>query len=343
MAPGAGREDAIHAADRIIAAVSAPHQIESGKVHVGCSVGVAMFPEHGHDGATLLRHADTALHGAKAAGRNRWRFFTDDLLASAIERQQLEDGLRCGLDEAAFELFYQPKIRMADGLLCGCEALLRWHHPEWGWVSPLRFIHSAEETGLIVPLGRWALREAIRQARQWELAGLPGGTVAVNISALELRQEGFVASVHGLLAEVALTPARLQLELTESTLMRDMAAAAGLLGQLKALGLSIAIDDFGTGYSSLNYLAELPIDLLKVDRSFVHGIDRAAPRKQALLRAVLALGDSLAMPTVAEGVETQDEARFLLDAGCTLGQGYFYSRPMTPEAFGVAFLPGGGR
>ncbi|WBS00085.1 EAL domain-containing protein [Pseudoduganella sp. SL102] len=338
MAPGAGAVDATHAAERILAAVAMPHDIDGSELHVGTSIGIALYPEHGVTGEALLHHADTALHGAKKAGRNGWRFFSQDLLTSALQRKQMEDGVRNGLGAAEVELFYQPKIRMADGVLCGCEALLRWKHPEWGWVSPARFIRSAEETGMIVPLGRWVMAEAIKQAKQWQADGRLAGAIAINVSALELRQPGFVDGIEAHLADALLAPSCLQIELTESTLMRDINDTAGVLHRLKKLGLSLAIDDFGTGYSSLSYLAELPIDLLKVDRSFVHGIDRALPRKQALLRAVLVLADSMALPTVAEGIETGAEERFLADSGCTQGQGYYYSQAMDAAAFERAYL-----
>lgn len=338
MAPGAGAVDATRAAERILAAVALPHDIDGAEVHVGTSIGIALYPEHGMTGETLLRHADTALHGAKKAGRNGLRFFSQDLLTSAIRRKQMEDGVRNGLGAAEFELFYQPKIRMADGVLCGCEALLRWKHPEWGWVSPAQFIRSAEETGMIVPLGQWVLTQAIKQAKQWQAEGCLAGPIAINVSALELRQPGFVDGIEAHLADALLAPSCLQLELTESTLMRDTDNIGGVLHRIKNLGLSLAIDDFGTGYSSLSYLAELPIDLLKVDRSFVHGIDRALPRKQALLRAVLALADSMTLPAVAEGIETAAEESFLADSGCTLGQGYYYSHAIDAAAFEKAYL-----
>lgn len=338
MAPGAGSADATRAADRVLAAIALPHEVDGKEIHIGTSIGIALYPEHGMSGETLLRHADTALHGAKIAGRMGIRFFSEDLQSSAIRRREMEDGLRNGLRAAEFELFYQPKISMADGLLCGCEALLRWRHPEWGWVSPAQFIRSAEESGMIVPLGRWVLVEAIKQAKSWEAAGWLAGPIAINVSALELRQSGFVDSVETHLAEAQLTASSLQLELTESTLMRDIGGAGSTLHRLKELGLSLAIDDFGTGYSSLSYLAELPIDLLKVDRSFVHRIDHSEPRKRALLRAVLALADSMELPTVAEGIETRGEESFLAECGCAQGQGYFYSRALDAGAFEKAYL-----
>ncbi|WP_170304346.1 putative bifunctional diguanylate cyclase/phosphodiesterase [Duganella radicis] len=338
MAPGTSRLDATHAAQRISAAVAAPHEIDGEQVHIGCSIGMALFPADGDSGDVLLRHADTALHAAKAGGRNGWRFFQPELLSNAIERRQLENGLRQALGASEFELFYQPKIRLSDGALCGCEALLRWQHPAWGWVDPTRFIRSAEESGLIIPLGRWVLRQATRQAQRWQHAGQLPGAVAINVSALELRQTGFADYLSDCLRRAALDPAALQLELTESALMRDMPGAQALLQRLKGIGVSLAIDDFGTGYSSLSYLADFPIDILKIDRSFVHGIDHAVSRRQTLLRAVLGLAGSLSIAAVAEGVETVQEADFLNDAGCPQGQGYFYSRAVDALTFERMFL-----
>jgi diguanylate cyclase (GGDEF)-like protein len=338
MAPGTGQIDATQAAERILAAIGQPHLLEGEPVHISCSIGIALYPDHGQSGDELMRHADTALHSAKSDGRNAWHYFSQDLLASVIERRQIEDGLRHALEASEFELYYQPKVRLGDGALCGCEALLRWRHPEWGRVQPARFIHSAEESGMIVALGRWVMRQALAQARQWEQEGHSPGAIAVNVSALELAHPGFIDYVEEQLALAGVAPSRLQLELTESALMSDMQGTAGVLQRLKNLGLSLAIDDFGTGYSSLSYLADLPIDLLKVDRSFVHGIDHAQPRRQTLLRAVLALADNLHLSAVAEGIETPQEADFLADAGCAQGQGYYYSRAVDAANFRRKFL-----
>ncbi|AXA91669.1 two-component system response regulator [Massilia sp. YMA4] len=315
-----------------------PHAIEAEQVHVGCSIGIALYPEHGRSAESLLRHADTALHSAKASGRNTWRFFRPELLTSAVQRRQLEDGIRSGLELGGFRLFYQPKFSLSSGMLGGCEALLRWHHADWGWVNPASFIRAAEESGLIVPLGKWVLDEAIRQAALWERAGCCPEAIAINVSALELRAPAFPERMAGKIDAAGLDPRRLQLELTESALMRDMRASALALQRLKDIGVSIAIDDFGTGYSSLGYLAELPIDLVKVDRAFVHGIDTAAPRRQALLRAVLTLAQNIALPAVAEGVETAPEKQFLADAGCPLGQGFYFGPAVAAAEFAHAFL-----
>ncbi|WP_167761329.1 putative bifunctional diguanylate cyclase/phosphodiesterase [Duganella callida] len=338
MAPGSARIDATQAAERIHDAIARPHQVDGTEVKVGCSIGIALFPEHGNCGDALLRHADTALQAAKVEGRNTWRFFSRSLLANVVERRQMEDGMRRAMCEGEFELHYQPKIRLSDGTLCGCEALLRWQHPDWGWVAPGRFIRSAEECGLIVTLGRWVMREALAQARLWQNSGLRFGAIAINVSTLELAQVDFADYLEHQIDVSGLAASRLQLELTESAMMHDMRGAGGVLQRLKDTGLSLAIDDFGTGYSSLSYLAELPIDLLKVDRSFVHGIDHADTRRQTLLRAVLALVDNLGLSAVAEGIETSAEMTFLADAGCGQGQGYYYSQALDACSFERRFL-----
>ena len=333
MAPGTDAPEMNGAAQRILQAVAQPHDIDGEKVLVGCSVGIALYPDHGATGETLLQHADTALHAAKAAGRNTYRIFNGAMLNSAIERRMLENALRLSLDAGGFELYYQPKVALADGAIVGCEALLRWRHPEWGWVSPGDAVHCAEQSGLIVDLGRWVLDEAVQQARRWQDNGCQPCPVAVNVSALELRHADFVEHMRQCLAGHGLRPALLQLELTESALMRDVAGAADVLRQLRAIGMTLAIDDFGTGYSNLGYLADFPIDVLKVDRSFVHGIAADGPRRQGLLRAVLAVASNLGLPAVAEGIETAAEAAFLTRAGCHQGQGFHYSPPVSAAAF----------
>ena len=333
MAPGTNAPEMNGAAQRILRAVAQPHDICGEKVLVGCSVGIALYPEHGATGETLLQHADTALHAAKVAGRNTYRMFEGAMLSSAIERRMLENALRLSLDDGGFELFYQPKVALADGAIVGCEALLRWRHPEWGWVSPGDAVHCAEQSGLIVGLGRWVLDEAVRQARRWQDNGCRPCPVAVNVSALELHHADFVEHVRHCLAGHGLRPALLQLELTESSLMRDVAGAVDILEQLRTIGMTLAIDDFGTGYSSLGYLADFPIDVLKVDRSFVHGIAADGPRRQGLLRAVLAVASNLGLPAVAEGIETAAEAAFLTREGCLQGQGFHYSPPVNAATF----------
>lgn len=333
MAPGSTVDEAILAAARIISALTETHQVKDEAVQIGCSIGIASYPKHGESAELLLHHADSALQYAKANGRNSWRVFTPELRADALERRKLEAALRDAVDTGAMTLFYQPKIRIEDGTVHGCEALLRWHHPEWGWVPPTRFIACAESSRLIVPLGRFVLGEAIKQAKAWQERGLNIGTIAVNVSAQEVCHPEFMEHIQHALQASCIDPALIEFELTESVLMQDLDYAIERLGLLRTLGASLAIDDFGTGYSSLSYLAAFPIDVLKIDRSFVHGIHRAGTRQQALLQAIMTLAKALSFRVVAEGIETAEEERFLMQAGCDIGQGYYYGAPMDAPAF----------
>lgn len=333
MAPGSSTEEAMLAAARIVEALARPHQISGNDIRIGCSAGIASYPEHGTTVEMLLQHADIALQSVKSGGRNGWRVFTHELHADTLERQRIEERLRLALNAGTFSLFYQPKIRFPGGKVCGCEALLRWHEAEWGWVAPTKFIPCAEASGLINALGRWVFDEALRQAQAWTRDGVDFGTIAINVSAEELRHPEFVDYIRTQLQASNIDPALLQLELTESVLMHDIGHASRSLRQLKELGLTLAIDDFGTGYSSLSYLADFPVDVLKIDRSFIHGINRAGTRQQALLHAILTLAKSLTLVVVAEGIETAEEEHFLLQSGCEVGQGYYYSQPLDLPSF----------
>lgn len=333
MAPGSTLEEATLASARIIDALSESHDLNGSSVQVGCSIGIAVFPEHGASADILMHHADTALQCTKTGGRNSWRIFAPDLRTDAVQRKKLEDALRATLQTGGMTLFYQPKIRLGDGAVYGCEALLRWHHPDWGWIPPTAFIPCAEASGLIIHLGKLALNEAIRQAKAWQAIGLDIRPIAVNVSADELCHPEFVDHIERALYESGIDPSLIELELTESVLMRDLDSAIERLGRLRALGVSLAIDDFGTGYSSLSYLAEFPINVLKIDRSFVHGIHRAGTRQQALLQGILTLAKTLSFEVVAEGIETAEEERFLTQAGCKIGQGYYYAAPMDAHVF----------
>lgn len=333
MAPGSRPEEAMLASARILEALGKPYMIDGNEVRTGCSIGIAMFPEHAGTAEALMLHADAALQCVKASGRNGVRMFTHDLLADALERQRMEKAMRHAIEAGGFSLFYQPKVTLGDGSVCGCEALLRWHHAEWGWVSPTKFIPCAEDSGLIEVLGKWVFGEAIRQAKAWKTTGIDFGHIAINISAQELRHPGFIDHIRAELESSGVDTGMLQFELTESVLMHDIAYASKVLGQLKQLGLSVAIDDFGTGYSSLSYLNDLPIDILKVDRSFIHGIHRADTRQQALLHAILSLAASLSLRVVVEGIETAEEKHYLHKNGCATGQGYYFSEPLEASRF----------
>jgi EAL domain-containing protein (putative c-di-GMP-specific phosphodiesterase class I) len=272
------------------------------------------------------------MYYAKDHGRHNCKFFTPEMNAQIIERQALEGGLRRALDRREFLLHYQPKVNLRTGQMIGAEALIRWRHPERGVVAPQSFIPIAEETGLIVPIGQWVLREACRQAREWQAAGLRPVPVAVNISALEFRSKAFFDGVRGTLEETGLDPRFLELELTESVLMESVASTAEMLWELKAMGLRLAVDDFGTGYSSLSYLMHFPIDALKVDQSFVHEIT-AEGDTSPIITAVIAMGRSLKQRVIAEGVETGQQLAFLRAQHCEEGQGFHFSRPLPADRF----------
>src|ERR1700733_8684582 len=264
--------DAAVCAEKLVQAVRMPHAMDSHEIHVTASIGVSVYPEDGSDIETLLQNADSAMYEAKDRGRNNYQFYRSDLNSSATERQSLESSLRHAIQRHELELHYQPIMNVATGVMAGAEALVRWQHPILGSVLPAQFISIAEESGLIVPIGQWVLREACRQARAWQDARLPPLRLAVNISAVELRSREFVADVERILNETGFDPGHLELELTETFLMQDSTPTALVLGALKELGVQLALDDFGTGYSSLSYMRRFPIDALKVDRSFVRNL-----------------------------------------------------------------------
>jgi len=333
MAPGSRPEDAILASDRILEEVGNPYTINGCEVRTACSIGIAMFPEHATTAENLMLNADAALQSVKTAGGHGSRMFSRDLLADKLERQLMEKRLRRAINEGSFSLFYQPKVRLDDGTICGCEALLRWHHDDWGWVPPAKFIPCAEASGLIEVLGKWVLGEAIRQAQAWKNAEIDFGHIAINISAQELRNPGFVDHVRTELNKSGIDTHLLQFELTESVLMHNIDYASKMLRELKQLGVSVAIDDFGTGYSSLSYLNGLPFEVLKIDRSFIHDIHVANTRQKALLRAILSLAAGLSMSVVVEGIETIEEKDYLQKHGCETGQGYYFCEPLESSRF----------
>ena len=326
------REDLEKAAAKIAAAVGAPHRAGGHELHVTASIGIAVYPDDGGDVETLIRNADIAMYYAKDHGRDNARFFTAEMNALIIERRALEGGLRSALERGEFVLHYQPKVDLRTGEMIGAEALIRWRHPERGLVTPQAFIPVAEESGLIVPIGQWVLREACHQALEWQAASLRPVPIAVNISALEFRGKGFFEGVRSVLAETGLSPRLLELELTESVLMESVASTAEMLWELKAMGLRLAVDDFGTGYSSLSYLMHFPIDALKVDQSFVHEIT-AEGDTSPIITAVIAMGRSLKQRVIAEGVETEAQLAFLRAQHCEEGQGFHFSRPLPPNRF----------
>ncbi|HTS53083.1 MAG TPA: EAL domain-containing protein [Burkholderiales bacterium] len=325
-------EDAALSAEKMLLALAAPHSIAEKELHVTASIGISIFPDDGQDAETLIRCADTAMYHAKDKGRNNYQFFTDDMNVRALERHFLEGSLRRALQRREFVLHYQPKINLETGAITGVEALIRWRHPERGLISPKMFVPIAEDCGLIVPIGRWVLREACRQAQTWIDAGLPPLPVAVNISAVEFQSKDFLEGVRAMLKETRLNPRYLELELTESVLMQDAEATAPALNALKSIGVRLAIDDFGTGYSSLSYLRQFPIDTLKIDQSFVREIT-AGSLDDTIVSAVISMGKTLKQRVVAEGIETGEQLAFLQRQQCGEGQGFHFSRPVSAEEF----------
>jgi diguanylate cyclase (GGDEF)-like protein/PAS domain S-box-containing protein len=320
-------QDAAVSAEKILQAVGSLHRIDGHDLHLTASIGIVTYPDDGTEAEALIKHADFAMYHAKDTGRNNYQFFKPEMNLLAVERQSLEVDLRQALENREFELHYQPKVNLQTGSITGVEALIRWHHPRRGLVSPAQFIPIAEACGVIVPIGRWVLREACRQARAWRDAGLPPLRIAVNVSARELREKDFVAAVLAALTDTGVEPACLELELTESFLMQDATVTGAVLQALKDLGVMLALDDFGTGYSSLSHLRRFPIDTLKIDQSFVRDLATDAD-DASIVNAVISMGESLNMRVVAEGVETRDQVAFLQQHGCPVGQGYYFGRPV---------------
>jgi diguanylate cyclase (GGDEF)-like protein/PAS domain S-box-containing protein len=325
-------EDAAITATRILEAVAQAHGIDGHDLHVTTSIGVSVYPADGLDAETLIKNADTAMYQAKENGRQSFQFFKAAMNVRAVGRQSIEEGLRRALEREELTLHYQPKVDLRTGDITGAEALMRWTHPTRGMVSPGEFIPVAEECGLIVPIGRWALAAACQQAQAWVEADLPLGTMAVNISAMEFRDNHFLEGVFAILKHTGLDPRFLELELTESVLMKHAESTQTILRTLRARGVQVALDDFGTGYSSLSYLRKFPIDALKIDQSFVHQITTSSEEK-AIVAAIIAMGQSLKLRLVAEGVETREELDFLKAHQCDEAQGYYFSRPMLPQQF----------
>jgi len=319
-------------AQKILQRMDEPFIIEGHTLSSSFSIGIALYPDDGDDFDTLLLKADTAMYHAKESGRDTYRFFTEQMNAYALERLELQNHLRLALERNELSLHYQPQIDLASGRVIGAEALLRWTSPVLGPVPPARFIPVAEDSGLIVPIGEWVLREACRQAEAWRQAGLPSLVVAVNLSALQFRRSDPVQLVGQILADSGLPAPCLELELTESLLVEDADDVLNTLERLKALGVRLAIDDFGTGYSSLSYLKRFPIDKLKIDQSFVRDIASDAD-DAAIVSVIIELGRILKLQTIAEGVENAAQLDFLTRQGCSNAQGYLFGRPMPADEF----------
>jgi len=327
-------EIVFRAMQRIMARINEPMIVEGKELYVTCSAGISLHPQDGPDVDTLLKNADVAMYRAKEAGRNNFQFFTAEMNQLVNERLALEHSLRRALERREFLLHYQQKVDLRSGAIVGAEALLRWQHPEWGLLRPARFVPVAEETGLIVPIGEWVVEEACRQNVAWQKEGLEPGIVSVNLSARQFRQQGLVRVVSRILGATGLDPSWLEVELTESMVMHNAEAAIAILQGLKSLGVTLSVDDFGTGYSSLAYLKDLPIDVLKIDRSFVRDIRAGGDAGEGVLaQAIISLGHSLDLKVIAEGVETDDQVRFLSKHRCDEVQGFYYGEPMLPDDF----------
>jgi diguanylate cyclase (GGDEF)-like protein/PAS domain S-box-containing protein len=325
-------EDTAIAARRLMEAVAEVHMIAEQELQLSCCIGISVFPDDGTDTETLIRNADIAMYDAKSQKRPGFQFFRPSMNAQAVERQFLEESLRRAIERQEFALHYQPKINLRTGQITGVEALLRWTHPVRGSITPRQFIPVLEDCGLILSVGNWVLREACRQVKAWMDVGLPGITVAVNVSGVQLEAENFLEGLFACLNETGLDPNLLELEVTESLLMKRTDFATSVLRSVRDCGVQVALDDFGTGYSSLSCLHKSPVNVLKVDQSFIRQIN-SVPNQISIAGAIISMGRNLKMRIVAEGVETVEELDFLMQQRCDEAQGYYFSRPVPPEQF----------
>ena len=332
LAGAASHAAVAEVAGKLLAAVGAPLEVGGVAISVTPSIGVAMYPEHGLDAAELIKHADTAMYRAKASGRAAFHFFHPSLAEAARAELAMESRLAQAVREQEFVLHFQPQVRVADGRLIGIEALLRWAHPQQGLIGPDAFIPVAEARRLMLPIGQWVLSSALAQAVNWHAQGLARVPVAVNLSALQFQAPGFAASIESALAEAGASGSMLELELTERMLMDNLAAVRPMLSELRALGVRMAVDDFGTGYTSLQHLKSLPLDRLKIDRSFVEDLPGDAG-SAAITNAIIQMGHGLGLEVVAEGVETEAQRAHLLAQGCDALQGRLESPPLPVAAF----------
>jgi len=324
-------EDAAKIAQKILDALKPSFHFEGQELHITASIGIALYPNDGEDGNTLMKNADTAMYRAKEQGRNSYQFYTPIMNATAFERLVLENNLRRALEREEFVVYYQPQVSLTTGQIVGVEALIRWQHPELGLIPPVKFIPLAEETGLIMPIGEWALYTACAQNKTWQEANFPPLRMVVNLSPRLFKHKDLIKTIARILKETRLNPDYLELELTEGTIMENAEATVAIFHKLKGMGIHLSIDDFGTGYSSLSYLKRFPIDTLKIDRMFMQNIP-TDPGDVAIATAIIAMAHSLGLKVIAEGVETEEQLTFLSSHRCDQIQGYFFSRPIPAEA-----------
>jgi len=331
--------DSARVATRVLASVSEPFIIDKCEFHIGASIGITTFPADGDQADTLIKNADVAMYHAKKSGKNNYRYYSESMNQAALQRFTMENALRNAIDSDQFTLYYQPLVEAETRKLKGFEALIRWHHPEMGFLPPDTFIPLAEETGLIIPLGEWVLREACQQAKAWDKCGYDPVRMSVNISNMQFNNPGFEETVKKVLESTDLPPHRLEIELTESSIMQAPDSGLETLVAIKTLGVCIAMDDFGTGYSSLASLRRLPVDTLKIDRSFVDGV--IEDRDDAVIVSmIIAMARILHLKVTAEGVETEEQLEFLHEQGCDTIQGYYISRPVPPDEAVEHLTPG---
>ncbi|MDR6959028.1 diguanylate cyclase (GGDEF)-like protein [Pseudomonas brassicacearum] len=319
-------------AEKLLNAISTPQPIDGHDLTVTASLGISLYPADGFDAVALIKKAETAMRNVKETGPNDYRFFTEDMNRRARQQQTIESGLRLALQRKEFVLHYQPKLDLTNGKVVGVEALVRWNRPDQGMVFPSDFIPVAEDSGLIVPLSQWVLQEACQQACRWQAQGMRPLILSVNISAIDFRQRGFVEGIARTLKETGFSPTQLELEITESVLMQNIDTTVATLKAIKQLGIRLAIDDFGTGYSSLSYLQKFPVDVLKIDRSFVGDLSIDS-NDAKLVSTIISLGKSLNLHIIAEGVETREQLEFLKRHQCEEAQGYYFSKAVEPQAF----------
>lgn len=332
-------DDSILVAEKILESINRPLDIDDHTVTLTASIGITLYPDDGEDISSLLQRSESAMRHVKANGGNNFHFFAAEMDQRARQRIELENRLRRALKEEEFVLFYQPKVDIDSSHIVGAEALIRWIDPEKGMISPIEFIPVAEESGLIVPIGKWVLEEACRQNKAWLDQGLPPVKVSINMAAPQFRDRNIVEQVKEVVKKSGLPERYIEIEITESMLVGDIETVIEKLNGLRDMGVDIAIDDFGTGYSSLSYLSRFPITTLKIDRAFVHDLE-SNKNTAEIARAIIALSQGLELEVVAEGAENAAHIEFLKEQGCNTVQGFFYSRPVDAESFGALLKKG---